>query len=71
MIRHPRSCVMRLSVFHLTNRFQVAVRLFSNSSQMTSKCGKSNVRQSNDCSMFNVRKSNARHLHVCPPIDHE
>ena len=25
---------------HLTNRFNVAVRLFSNSSQMTSKCGK-------------------------------
>ena len=25
---------------HLTNRFQVAVRLFSNRSQMTSKCGK-------------------------------
>ena len=26
--------------FKLTNRFQVAVRLFSNRSQMTSKCGK-------------------------------
>ena len=26
--------------FYLTNRFQVAVRLFSNRSQMTSKCGK-------------------------------
>ena len=25
---------------HLTNRFHVAVRLFSNRSQMTSKCGK-------------------------------
>ena len=25
---------------YLTNRFQVAVRLFSNRSQMTSKCGK-------------------------------
>ena len=25
---------------HLTNRFQVAVRLFINRSQMTSKCGK-------------------------------
>ena len=25
---------------HLTNRFQVAVRLFSNRLQMTSKCGK-------------------------------
>ena len=28
------------SVIYLTNRFQVAVRLFSNRSQMTSKCGK-------------------------------
>ena len=27
-------------VLHLTNRFYVAVRLFSNRSQMTSKCGK-------------------------------
>ena len=27
-------------VKHLTNRFHVAVRLFSNRSQMTSKCGK-------------------------------
>ena len=27
-------------IFHLTNRFHVAVRLFSNRSQMTSKCGK-------------------------------
>ena len=27
-------------VFNLTNRFHVAVRLFSNRSQMTSKCGK-------------------------------
>ena len=27
-------------VASLTNRFQVALRLFSNSSQMTSKCGK-------------------------------
>ena len=27
-------------VVYLTNRFQVAVRLFSNRSQMTSKCGK-------------------------------
>ena len=25
---------------HLTNRFHVAVRLFSNRPQMTSKCGK-------------------------------
>ena len=28
------------SVVYLTNRFHVAVRLFSNRSQMTSKCGK-------------------------------
>ena len=27
-------------MIYLTNRFQVAVRLFSNRSQMTSKCGK-------------------------------
>ena len=27
-------------VFYLTNRFHIAVRLFSNRSQMTSKCGK-------------------------------
>ena len=27
-------------ICHLTNRFHVAVRLFSNRSQMTSKCGK-------------------------------
>ena len=30
----------RHSVYYLTNRFHVAVRLFSNRSQMTSKCGK-------------------------------
>ena len=30
----PTACI------HLTNRFHVAVRLFSNRSQMTSKCGK-------------------------------
>ena len=29
-----------VNVFTLTNRFHVAVRLFSNRSQMTSKCGK-------------------------------
>ena len=28
------------SYVHLTNRFHVAVRLFSSRSQMTSKCGK-------------------------------
>ena len=32
-----------LGYFNLTNRFQVAVRLFSNRSQMTSKCGKNKV----------------------------
>ena len=30
----------RDSIVKLTNRFHVAVRLFSNRSQMTSKCGK-------------------------------
>ena len=29
-----------LCMCNLTNRFHVAVRLFSNRSQMTSKCGK-------------------------------
>jgi len=29
-----------LRIKHLTDRFHVAVRLFSNRSQMTSKCGK-------------------------------
>ena len=29
-----------ITVVYLTNRFHVAVRLFSNRSQMTSKCGK-------------------------------
>ena len=29
-----------LFMLYLTNRFHVAVRLFSNRSQMTSKCGK-------------------------------
>ena len=31
---------LKLVNIYLTNRFQVAVRLFSNRSQMTSKCGK-------------------------------
>ena len=30
------------AITYLTNRFHVAVRLFSNRSQMTSKCGKNN-----------------------------
>ena len=34
------TAIMTSSVIYLTNRFQVAVRLFSNRSQMTSKCGK-------------------------------
>ena len=33
-------CILWFSVVNLTNRFHVAVRLFSNRSQMTSKCGK-------------------------------
>ena len=36
-------CMVHYTLYYmlyLTNRFQVAVRLFSNRSQMTSKCGK-------------------------------
>ena len=33
-------CILWFSVVNLTNRFHVVVRLFSNRSQMTSKCGK-------------------------------
>ena len=32
--------IVVIVVFDLTNRFHVAVRLFSNRSQMMSKCGK-------------------------------
>ena len=32
--------LVKLRNIYLTNRFHVAVRLFSNRSQMTSKCGK-------------------------------
>ena len=32
--------LLRIIAIYLTNRFHVAVRLFSNKSQMTSKCGK-------------------------------
>ena len=39
-----RDCALRfknmITVNYLTNRFHVAVRLFRNRSQMTSKCGK-------------------------------
>ena len=31
---------LHLELKYLTNRFHVSVRLFSNRSQMTSKCGK-------------------------------
>ena len=34
------SCVYDVIIKELTNRFHIAVRLFSNKSQMTSKCGK-------------------------------
>ena len=34
------SCLATSRVHHLTNRFHVVVRLLSNRSQMTSKCGK-------------------------------
>ena len=37
VVRHHRIIVTNCC---LTNRFHVAVRLFSNRSQMTSKCGK-------------------------------
>ena len=37
LMRALHFCIIVIS---LTNRFQVAVRLFSNRSQMTSKCGK-------------------------------
>ena len=37
LMRALHFCIIMIS---LTNRFQVAVRLFSNRSQMTSKCGK-------------------------------
>ena len=36
-------CDWSLPKIYLTNRFHVAVRLFSNRSQMTSKCGKNKV----------------------------
>ena len=45
---------------YLTIRFHVAVRLFSNRSQMTSKCG-------NDKKVAHER---CRHLCVCPLIVH-
>ena len=32
--------ILYVGMYNLTNRFQVAVGLFSNRSQMTSKCGK-------------------------------
>ena len=39
LLRHLSS-ISDLGIKYLTNRFHVAVRLFSNRSQMTSKCGK-------------------------------
>ena len=36
----PQEYVLSLLKVYLTNRFHVAVRLFSNRSQMMSKCGK-------------------------------
>ena len=38
--RAQGNCLLRVMGFWLTNRFHVAVRLFSNRSQMTSKCRK-------------------------------
>ena len=40
LVPSPYSCVFEFKFICLTNRFHVAVRLFSNRSQMTSKCGK-------------------------------
>ena len=39
VIRNPRQFYVLIEI-NLTNRFHVAVRLFSNGPQMTSKCGK-------------------------------
>ena len=44
-VRSSHHCFLSVFVYviyniYLTNRFHVAVRLFSNRSQMTSKCGK-------------------------------
>ena len=39
-LRNLYQSLFFLLSFYLTNRFHVAVRLFSNRSQMTSKCGK-------------------------------
>ena len=47
------------SLLYKTNRFQVAMRLFSNRSQMTSKCGK------------NKKVAHKAQPSVCPPIDHK
>ena len=38
--KQKRTLIGLKPCFYLTNRFHVAVRLFSNRSQMTSKCGK-------------------------------
>ena len=38
--RAPLNKTQNLSLLYKTNRFHVAVRLFSNRSQKTSKCGK-------------------------------
>ena len=40
LYKTSRFNVARCIYTYLTNRFHVAVRLFSNRSQMTSKCGK-------------------------------
>ena len=41
------------SLFYKTNRFQVAVRLFSNRSQRTSKCGK-NISDTLGCASYAI-----------------
>ena len=37
---YPTSVTIQTIRIYLTNRFHVTVRLFSNKSQLTSKCGK-------------------------------
>ena len=49
------------SLIYKTNRFQVAVRLFSNRSQRTSKCGK-NIGDTLDCASVFVLITFWRHL---------
>ena len=42
VVKHPEKSMYSIVLYHIhvTNRFHIAVRLFSNRSLMTSKCGK-------------------------------